>query len=338
MNFYPFHVGDYTLRTAHLDLLEDLAYRRLLDLYYTNESPISGTAESIARLIRMKSNHAEVAVVLGEFFKETPEGWRHAHCDEVIAQYQAKAKTAAENGKRGGRPKKQTKPEEIQQSNQTETENNSEKNPEITQSVILANPEKSESKTNQEPITNNQEPVLKDHVDPVPESTIGLTDDLFNLFWSGYPVKQNKRAANKALAKFLSGKSRGRCLFWINAIVNYRQYQLDLGEFSFTNIHAASLINAKRWDDNPIWLERFKGHWKRICELSGMPDGIVEIKIDLGEVGYAAKVSAGTGSANEFEKWRQDISGQLRAEIAELEEAGAICDGSIISGSEDLCT
>lgn len=88
MNFYPFHVGDYTLRTAHLDPMEDLAYRRLLDLYYVNETAIAGDAASIARLIRMRSSAAEVAVVLGEFFEETPEGWRHSHCDDVIAQYQ----------------------------------------------------------------------------------------------------------------------------------------------------------------------------------------------------------------------------------------------------------
>ncbi|RPP48164.1 hypothetical protein IPC1156_32430, partial [Pseudomonas aeruginosa] len=37
MNFYPFHPGDYMLRTAHLEPLEDLAYRRLLDLYYVGE-------------------------------------------------------------------------------------------------------------------------------------------------------------------------------------------------------------------------------------------------------------------------------------------------------------
>lgn len=75
MNFYPFHPGDYVLRTAHLEPLEDLAYRRLLDLYYVNEGPIQGDAASIARLIRMRSNAAEVAEVLAEFFEETPDGW-----------------------------------------------------------------------------------------------------------------------------------------------------------------------------------------------------------------------------------------------------------------------
>ena len=34
MNYYPFHVGDYIAHTAHLHPLEDIAYRRMLDLYY----------------------------------------------------------------------------------------------------------------------------------------------------------------------------------------------------------------------------------------------------------------------------------------------------------------
>ncbi|WP_104097387.1 YdaU family protein [Stutzerimonas kunmingensis] len=77
MNFYPFHPGDYMLRTAHLDLIEDLAYRRLLDLYYINEQPLQGEPDAIARVIRMRSNVTEVAAVLGEFFTQTEAGWQH---------------------------------------------------------------------------------------------------------------------------------------------------------------------------------------------------------------------------------------------------------------------
>ena len=32
MNYYNFHIGDYARRTRHLTVLEDLFYRRLLDL------------------------------------------------------------------------------------------------------------------------------------------------------------------------------------------------------------------------------------------------------------------------------------------------------------------
>jgi len=40
MNYYPFHVGDYAAHTAHLEPMEDLAYRRMLDVYYLREEPL----------------------------------------------------------------------------------------------------------------------------------------------------------------------------------------------------------------------------------------------------------------------------------------------------------
>ena len=70
MNYYPFHVGDYAAHTAHLDLLEDLAYRRMLDLYYLRECALPHDPAEVARLIRMRGNVAEVTAVLREFFTE----------------------------------------------------------------------------------------------------------------------------------------------------------------------------------------------------------------------------------------------------------------------------
>ena len=40
MNYYPFHLGDYAAHTAHLEPMEDLAYRRMLDAYYLREAPL----------------------------------------------------------------------------------------------------------------------------------------------------------------------------------------------------------------------------------------------------------------------------------------------------------
>lgn len=199
MNFYPFHPGDYVLRTAHLDPLEDLAYRRLLDLYYVNEGPIQGDAASIARLIRMRSNADEVGEVLREFFVEGAEGWRHSHCDEVIEQYQAKARIAAENGKRGGRPRKADAKQTGADQKQDATEEQPSENPAETQPVISANPEESGSKTNQEPITNNQN--QEDQELCAPSAHAPGADDLFAKFWALYPRKQDKAKAQKAWAK-----------------------------------------------------------------------------------------------------------------------------------------
>lgn len=149
MNFFPFHPGDYMLRTAHLEPIEDLAYRRLIDLYYVNESPLVGTPDELSRVVRLRGNSAEVGAVLREFFTENQGTWTHSHCDEVIEQYRAKAKQAVENGKLGGRPRKAGGTPE-----QTETKPDG--NQEETQPVISANPEETGSKANQEPLTINQ--------------------------------------------------------------------------------------------------------------------------------------------------------------------------------------
>lgn len=98
MNYYPFHLGDYTAHTAHLDLLEDLAYRRMLDAYYLREAPLPISVEEVARLIRMRQHADIIASVLREFFTETEDGWRHVRCDEEIERMQdkqAKARASA---------------------------------------------------------------------------------------------------------------------------------------------------------------------------------------------------------------------------------------------------
>jgi uncharacterized protein YdaU (DUF1376 family) len=99
VNFYPFHIGDYTSATAHLSMTEDAAYRRLLDVYYTREAPIPADLRQACRLVRAQSKDERQAVedVLREFFTETPEGWRHSRCDAEIAKANEKKTKAAQS-------------------------------------------------------------------------------------------------------------------------------------------------------------------------------------------------------------------------------------------------
>lgn len=106
MNYYPFHIGDYAVHTRHLSLIEDLAYRRLLDLYYTRESALPAEAAQVARLLGMRDQAAEVQTVLEEFFALGDSGWTHARCDAEIAKASRAAETARANGSKGGRPPK----------------------------------------------------------------------------------------------------------------------------------------------------------------------------------------------------------------------------------------
>jgi len=101
LNYYEHHLGDYLRDTAHLSMVEDGAYRRLLDTYYVKEAPLPLELRDVFRLVRAgsKPERDAVTVVLREFFLETPEGWRHKRCDAEIARFQdkqAKARRSAE--------------------------------------------------------------------------------------------------------------------------------------------------------------------------------------------------------------------------------------------------
>ena len=95
MHYYQFHIGDYKSHTHHLSLLEDLAYRRLLDFYFLHEKPIKH--RDVARQIGMREHEEDVMTVLNEFFISTEDGFVSPRADKEIKQY----KEFAEAGKRG---------------------------------------------------------------------------------------------------------------------------------------------------------------------------------------------------------------------------------------------
>ena len=100
MHFYSFNIGDYISHTKHLSDMEDLAYRRLLDLYYLHERTLNEDVSLVARKINMKDNVPEVRVVLEEFFKlEVGKGWINPRADEEIQKYQSKIQSAIRAGK-----------------------------------------------------------------------------------------------------------------------------------------------------------------------------------------------------------------------------------------------
>lgn len=152
MNYYPHHIGDYITATAHLTMLEDGAYRRLLDLYYSTEKRLPRDRKALYRLARARTKEEQdaVDVVVEEFFCETDDGWFHSRCDEEIEKARVLAERARTNGKKGGRPAK-AKPSDNPEA-KPEAKNN---NPEETQPVISGlakqNPEETQSKPSDNP-------------------------------------------------------------------------------------------------------------------------------------------------------------------------------------------
>lgn len=104
MIWYKFHIGDYLTHTVHLSDAEDLAYRRLLDLYYMSEKAIPLDTESVARKIRLDLDITES--VLNEFFERTETGYFNNRCHVEVTKYQRQVENNRQLGKRGGRPSK----------------------------------------------------------------------------------------------------------------------------------------------------------------------------------------------------------------------------------------
>jgi uncharacterized protein YdaU (DUF1376 family) len=139
MHYYQFNIGDFALHTSHLTLEEEAIYRRLLDYYYDTELPIPKETQPVIRRLRLGSHADMTNQILREFFILQDDGWHNLRADIEINDYQNKATTARINGKKGGRPKKT----HVQK----------------TQPVILANPDLTQPKANQELLTNNYKPI-----------------------------------------------------------------------------------------------------------------------------------------------------------------------------------
>lgn len=138
MYYYQFNIGDYVKQTVHLTPMEDICYRRLIDMYYETEQPIPKETDRVSRRLRLDTELVDS--VLSEFFTLAENGWVNDRCEAEISAYHVKANTARSNGKLGGRPKK--------------TQSVSNRNPTGTQHE----PKRKLTK-NHKPITNNHKPV-----------------------------------------------------------------------------------------------------------------------------------------------------------------------------------
>ena len=174
MHFYQFHIGDYKSHTHHLSLLEDLAFRRLLDFYYLHEVPIR--QRDIARQIGMRDYEQEVLTVLNEFFVSTTEGFINPRADAEIAKY----RKFSTDGKKGAEAR-------------WHKGSNGEANSPPNATPMATN--------NQEPITNNHKPIRI-------QAPVGVSTEVWDSFVAQRKaskavitetvIKAIQREANKA--------------------------------------------------------------------------------------------------------------------------------------------
>jgi len=112
MRYFKHNIGDYAAATQHLSFVEDAAYHRMMRLYYQTEKPLLSDLKALARVLgaRTKEEKEAVGTIANEFFTLESDGWHQRRCDAEIAAFQEKSSKAAEAGRKGGRPRREAKP------------------------------------------------------------------------------------------------------------------------------------------------------------------------------------------------------------------------------------
>lgn len=101
-HWYAWFPGDYLRDTQHLSMLEDAAYRRMLDSYYMTEH-LSANADVLLRICRAVTADEQAAVrkVATEFFDERDGRLYHERVEQGIAKSRAVSGKRSDAGKRG---------------------------------------------------------------------------------------------------------------------------------------------------------------------------------------------------------------------------------------------
>lgn len=232
MNFYKRFMGDYAKDTAHLSLAEHGAYTLLLDHYYATEQPLPADYQALYRICRAfdKKEQEAVRSVADVYFPVNDEGGRiNPRAEKQLSDDTNRVESARVNGKKGGRPKKQTQPV-----NEKQTEKEPEKNP-------LG----FDSETQQEPNTKAHHSQSQNKEKPSsPDADFaGLR---FQEFWEAWPKTERRTAKAECLKKW---KLRhldaiaDRVLEHVKAMKTTKKWQDGFEPAPLT------YINQKHWED-----------------------------------------------------------------------------------------
>lgn len=224
MHYYQHHIGDFIRDTANLKDSQAITYLRLLWIYYESEAPLTSDVDVLA--LRVGATPEDVSLLLRAFFKLHDDVWMHSRCEREIAEYREICDRNRSNGKLGGRPKK--KPSGFPVGSQSEPSG-------FPVGTLTSN---------HEPLTNSKP----------------TTPDGFVEFWSAYPKKVGKGAAESAWKKLKPPADK--CM---SALANQKSsadWKKENGQYI---PHPATWINQRRWEDGETSADP--------GELITLPDG-----------------------------------------------------------------
>ena len=169
MHYYQFNIKDYKAHTDHLSLMEDLAFRRMLDWVYLHEKPLPINPTEIAKRILMPTHSESIEFVLSEFFELIEDGYVNRTATDNIDSFKAKSEKATKSANM--RWNKKADANDMR----THSESNANNKP-LT--------------TNNKPLTTKQEPSLKETALST-KVDVSLVNDVFN-YWSQVMCKGSR--------------------------------------------------------------------------------------------------------------------------------------------------
>jgi uncharacterized protein YdaU (DUF1376 family) len=135
MYYYQHHIGDFIKSTSRLTDSQAMAYLRLIWLYYDKDGHVINDSEQLA--FEIGSDIKTVQMIVKTYFEVNGEYLKHSRCDKELQGYLNKSA----GGKKGAESRWKNK---------------------VSDSIpiTIPMPTQCNPNANQEPITNNQEPVL----------------------------------------------------------------------------------------------------------------------------------------------------------------------------------
>jgi len=223
MHYYQFNIGDYASHTSRLSPMEDLAYRRLLDLYYLNEHPLNGCATDVAREIGLVEHVTAVEYVLSKFFTFENDCYKQKRIDFEIKKY----KTNHKNQKKAGIASAKARQAKAKKES-TDVER-----------TLNTSPTPVQPNINQEPLTKNHKPVIKDL----------LCEEAFSIFYSAGLIKRSKA---KAFSTFKSLVKQMECdpLEFAELLSDDIKHRISTNQFGIDKLHPSTYLNQQRWTDD----------------------------------------------------------------------------------------
>lgn len=162
--------------------------------------------------------------------------------------------TLAENGKKGGRPRKDGNQPEAEETNENQTKpNETKENQTKPKNNLVFEEKEAEREREQEKRTKKEKEIEKGEEkerENAPARVDAQGQDGFDAFWNSYPRKEGKKAARKAWDKIRPDPVLQMQIR--NALRSQKecdQWTRDGGQFI---PHPATWLNGERWKDETV--------------------------------------------------------------------------------------